>query len=104
MSYYILNMNQSLEMMFLLIEYILQLTIEKLADLKFYCRRDLIKTTQLNFVKETSNVFRTDQNDNKCPNHRYTTRIIQRKPMMIYIEQFLTQDETQHLVELAYFK
>jgi len=96
MSYYLLNMNQSFEMIFLLMEYILQFTIEKLTDLKFYCRRDLIK--------ETSNVFRIDQNDNKCPNHRYTTRIIQRKPMMIYIEQFLTQDETQHLVELAYFK
>ncbi|CAF1221209.1 unnamed protein product [Adineta steineri] len=37
----------------------------------------------------------------KCPHHRYSARIITRRPLIIYIEKFLTQNEMQHLIELA---
>ncbi|CAF4070433.1 unnamed protein product [Adineta steineri] len=37
----------------------------------------------------------------KCPHHQYSTRIIERSPLIIYIEEFLTQNEMQYLIRLT---
>lgn len=35
-----------------------------------------------------------------CPQHFYRIRIINRRPLIIYIENFLTKKEINHLIEL----
>lgn len=37
----------------------------------------------------------------ECPQHRYNIQMIERRPLIIYIEQFLTQNEIEHLIELG---
>ena len=36
-----------------------------------------------------------------CPPHSYRTRIVHRKPLIIYIENFLTEYEMNHIIGLA---
>lgn len=45
--------------------------------------------------------YNLSQNVYECPQHEYTIRIITRRPLIIYIEQFLTKHEIEHLIELA---
>ena len=39
--------------------------------------------------------------EEKCREHRYQIRIIERSPLIIYIENFLHKDEIDHLIELG---
>ncbi|CAF4056143.1 unnamed protein product [Adineta steineri] len=60
-----------------------------------------------NFCKEIPKISQDNNNYDltqykyECPHHRYTTRIIERSPLIVYIEQFLTQNEIQYLIELT---
>jgi len=79
-----------------------------LESIRYVC------TDSLNYIQQHWNVHQTEQICNQtntqynlsdyefqCPQHRYRTRIIERRPLIIYIEQFLTQDEIEHLLQLA---
>jgi prolyl 4-hydroxylase len=37
-----------------------------------------------------------------CPSHAYSTHILSHEPLIIYIEQFLSLEESKHLVEIRY--
>jgi prolyl 4-hydroxylase len=37
-----------------------------------------------------------------CPFHNYNTFILSHEPLIIYIENFLSPDESQHLLEIRY--
>ena len=43
----------------------------------------------------------TDKDVDVCADHRYKIRLITRNPTIIYIENFLTANEIEHLIELA---
>ncbi|CAF1473482.1 unnamed protein product [Adineta steineri] len=72
-----------------------------------YIRRQIIQPIQLDLsegIPKSERVrhnYDLSQYEYECPQHQYTTRIIERKPLIIYIEQFLTENEIQHLIELA---
>jgi prolyl 4-hydroxylase len=35
-----------------------------------------------------------------CPSHNYNTFVLSHEPLIIYIENFLSPDESQHLLEI----
>jgi prolyl 4-hydroxylase len=37
-----------------------------------------------------------------CPPHSYTTHILSHEPLIIYIENFLSADESAHLLKIRY--
>jgi len=37
-----------------------------------------------------------------CPDHSYTTHILSHEPLIIYIEDFLSADESAHLLKIRY--
>jgi hypothetical protein len=39
--------------------------------------------------------------EDECPKHRYIIRMIERSPLIIYIENFINQNEIDHLIKLA---
>ncbi|CAF1016299.1 unnamed protein product, partial [Adineta ricciae] len=46
-------------------------------------------------------IISTDKNADVCADHQYKIRLITRNPTIIYIENFLTENEIKHLIELA---
>ncbi|UJR14107.1 hypothetical protein I4U23_001103 [Adineta vaga] len=91
-----------------LFDYGLLSIIKCLTTFQIYLRQLIIQPTQLIIDKEEhikridgSVNYHLSQYEQECPHHRYHTRIITRKPLIIYIEQFLTRNEIEHLSELA---
>ena len=77
----------------------LQILIKHLIDVESYFEDERI---QSKYCKENCKSFQLNESESECQSdHRYKTRIISRTPLMIYIEQFLTQREIEHLIELA---
>lgn len=37
-----------------------------------------------------------------CPSHSYNTHILSHEPLIIYIENFLSESESRHLLEIRY--
>lgn len=37
----------------------------------------------------------------RCPRQKYTARIVHRDPLIIYIENFLSKNELEHLLEIT---
>lgn len=37
-----------------------------------------------------------------CPSHSYNTYILAHEPLIIYIENFLSESESKHLLEIRY--
>lgn len=37
-----------------------------------------------------------------CPAHSYNTLIVSRQPLIIYIENFLTREESKHLLDIRH--
>lgn len=35
-----------------------------------------------------------------CPSHSYNTHILSQEPLVIYVENFLSTDESKHLIEI----
>ncbi|CAF1160268.1 unnamed protein product [Adineta ricciae] len=80
------------------IEYSLHIIVERLTILQTYLRQQTIKD-----IKDQNSSVNYDLSkyEYECPHHRYVTRIIERKPLIIYIENFLTRNEIEHLAQLA---
>jgi len=38
-----------------------------------------------------------------CASHNYNTFILSHEPLIIYIENFLSEDESKHLIQIRYF-
>ena len=55
------------------------------------------------FCKETCKVLEKNESSkvDKCSDHRYKIRIIERSPLIIYIEEFLQENEIEHLIQLS---
>jgi hypothetical protein len=64
-----------------------------LTDLQSYIRQESIKYICVD--------DRKIEFEFECPKHRYRTRMIERSPLIIYIENFLTQNEIDHLIKLV---
>jgi hypothetical protein len=103
----LLNVYKSRETIFQITEFGFEFIIKYLIDLHLYIQQQLIQFVQTKFCNENCKIVEVNNNSdlseykNKCPHHRYTTRIIERSPLIIYIEQFLTQNEIHHLIQLA---
>ena len=86
----------------------LQVVINQLTELQLDIRRQLAQPAESTIIVEEvqnttgANNYNLTDYKHQCPRHRYTTRIIDRKPLIIYIEQFLTRNEITHLIKLAY--
>ena len=37
-----------------------------------------------------------------CPSHSYNTFVVSRQPLIIYIENFLSPEESKHLLDIRY--
>ncbi len=55
----------------------------------------------IQFCNKTNVKYNLSRYQYECPQHLYNIRVIERRPLIIYIEQFLTPNEIQHLIELA---
>ncbi|CAF0981365.1 unnamed protein product [Adineta steineri] len=70
-------------------------------------QQKLVLSKQFNVSKDNlrrekfENNYNLSEYESKCPYHQYKIRLIERKPLIIYIEQFLTQNEIKHLIQLA---
>lgn len=54
-----------------------------------------------------SSLIATDDGDQplsgvSCPSHDYNTFILSREPLIIYVEKFLSSDESKHLLDIRY--
>lgn len=47
--------------------------------------------------------FIADDQPLSCPPHSYNTYVLSQEPLVIYIENFLSADESRHLIEIRYF-
>ena len=43
-----------------------------------------------------------EQSSLYCPRQEYTAHVFNREPLVIYVENFLSQDEIAHLLDLRY--
>jgi hypothetical protein len=107
-SWCLLNVYQSRETIFQATEFGQQVIIEYLTDLQLYMREHITQFIQSEFCKkeeckvaEVNNNYDLSHYEHECPRHRYITRFIQRSPLIIYIEQFLTQNEIEYLIKLS---
>ncbi|CAF0824584.1 unnamed protein product [Adineta steineri] len=100
---YLLNVNQIQEKTFEGIKIGLELTIEYLIDLHLYFGNEFIEYKISKYDNETIKQPNATHvpDDYNCPDHRYKIRIISRRPLIIYIEKFLTEDEMKHFIELG---
>lgn len=89
----IFNTFQNADIVLQSIEGILQCMVEYLTDLQSYIGEKRMGSMLSNLVENETEVA--------CPSHHYRSRIIQRHPLIIYIENFLTRKEIDHLIELA---
>jgi hypothetical protein len=97
----ILNLYQSRYIILQLIDVCLQLIVLFSTDAREYIRQQINYSQNIKFCNDTNIKYNLSQYQYECPQHRYSIRMIERRPLIIYIEQFLTQDEIQHLIELA---
>jgi len=84
-----------------LIEICLQSIVLFSMDAHQYIQQQINYSENIKFCNQTNIKYNLSQYEYECPEHQYNIRIIQRRPLIIYIEQFLTQEEIQHLIELA---
>jgi hypothetical protein len=96
------NLYQSRYIILQLIEICLQSIVLFSIDAHRYIQQQIIYSKICN---ETNIMIKSNYNLSEyidhCPQHQYNIRVIERRPLIIYIEQFLTQNEIQHLIELA---
>lgn len=86
----------------------LQFTIDYLTYLHLNIQQNLNPSPiQLNFqtnhyeTEDVNTSYNLSGYEQQCPQHRYTIRIIEKNPLLIYIENFLTEFEIQHIIELT---
>ena len=83
-------------------ECVLQFIIEYLTDFQSYIEGKRMEMIHLKMIEDNRQrrVYST-RDEVLCPQYSFRTRIINRKPLIIYIENFLTKKEINHLIELA---
>jgi prolyl 4-hydroxylase len=60
-------------------------------------------TSEKTSVQQTTNFnssFIATNEPLACPSHNYNTFILSHEPSIVYIENFLSSDESQHLLEI----
>ncbi|CAF1314880.1 unnamed protein product [Adineta ricciae] len=72
-----------------------------IIDAQSYIRDEEMSSKQECNIPEITSNFNLSEYKYRCPRHRYSIRLIERSPLIIYIEQFLTPNEIQHLIDLA---
>ena len=83
-------------------EHALQVMIGHLTDLQSYLReRRMGKDPSKLKVNDRQMQDHSSGSEEECPRHSYLTRIVERNPLIIYIENFLTKYEIDHLIQLA---
>ena len=83
-------------------EYVLQVTIESLTNFRLYIGGKPVKNIQLPLQEDhRQKKVNSRRNKEGCLEHSYRTRIIHRNPLIIYIENFLTENEINHLIKLV---
>ena len=80
------------------IEKVQQRSLNILIEFLSYIEKSYFEDKQL---KDNVTLVDTNKTEYECLNHRYRTRIISRTPLIIYIDNFLSPYEIQHLIELA---
>lgn len=80
----------------------LQFTTNSLTNLKSYVEEKRMEMINKNIMEDNRQrkVF-SSQTQEICPPFSYRTRIIHRNPLIIYIENMLTEKERNHLIALA---
>lgn len=51
-------------------------------------------------VTEFNSSFIATNEPLSCPTHKYNTHILSQEPLVIYIEDFLSPDESTHLLKI----
>lgn len=83
-------------------EYSLQLLIKYLTSFQFYIGEKRMEMLYEELSEENRHrKIYSARTEETCPQHSYRVRIVNRKPLIIYIENFLTQTEINHLIELT---
>ena len=85
-----------------LMEYGLQFVIDFSTSFQSYLgdKRVEMINTKLREDSHQRKVF-SARNEEICPPYSYRTRIVNRNPLIIYIENFFSQKEIDHLIELG---
>jgi hypothetical protein len=96
------NLYQSRYIILQVVEICLQTIVWFSVDAHQYIQQQINYSRDIKVCNETNMRYNLSQYQYECPQHQYSIRVIERRPLIIYIEQFLTQDEIQHLIELAY--
>jgi hypothetical protein len=80
----------------------LKILIKYLIDAQSYLEDEEI---QSKLCKDNCTIVQINKTENeseyKCIEHQYKIRIVNRSPLIIYIENFLPQNVIKHLMELA---
>ncbi len=95
------NLYQSRYSILQLIEICLQSIIFFSIDAHQYIQQQINYSRDIQFCNKTNVKYNLSHYQYQCPQHLYNIRVIERRPLIIYIEQFLTPNEIQHLIELA---
>ena len=83
-------------------EYGVQFMIQYLTNFKSYLEDKRIEMINKKLIEDNrQRKVYSAQNQEICPPYSYRTRIVNRSPLIIYIENLLTQKEIDHLIELA---
>lgn len=86
---------------FLLVQFV-QIGFSTMIFLFMDLQRYIQETIHSSIVSSSMNrSINLSHYENQCRQHQYTVRIVERQPLIIYIEQFLTADEIQHLMEMT---
>lgn len=59
------------------------------------------RSTEQRVISFNESFIATDKNLS-CPPHSYNTHILSHEPLIIYIEGFLSESESKHLLEIRY--
>lgn len=94
----LLNIYRSEDTIFQTTKFNLKLIIEYLINLQLVQLKSCKENDKMTDVNNSSIL---SEYEKECPNHRYIIRIIERSPLIIYIEKFLSENEIKHLIELA---
>ena len=95
------NLYQSRDILLRFMERSLQSIVLFSMDAQRYIQERMNSSREDTVCNQMERRYNLSQYADQCPQHRYTIRVIERRPLMLYIEQFLTQDEIEHLIELA---
>ena len=95
------NFYQSRYIILQLFELCLKLIVLFSMDAQRYIQQQINASREIKICNQTSEKYTLSHYADECPQHRYYVRVIERRPLIIYIEQFLTPNEQQHLIELA---